>query len=57
MKFYFEVLESCSAVLLNLYVNTWKVKNVKNIVTSKYEIADEMGEIAKLNEAKDTLVI
>ena len=33
-------------------INTWRVKNVKNIVTSKYEIADEMGDITELNEAE-----
>ena len=28
----------------DLYIDTWKVKNVKNHMTNKYEICDEVGD-------------
>jgi len=37
-----------------LKINSWKVSNVKNLETSKYEICDEIGEKFQLKEAENT---
>ena len=34
----------------NLEINSWKVKNVKNVETSRYEICDQIGDIVGLKD-------
>ena len=37
-----------------LEINSWKVSNVKNMETSKYEMCDEIGKMVELKEAENT---